>query len=63
MASTRRARGWFRAPARLPALRSRARTLRQGLVALALSTAAAFVAGLTLARITGTLAASPGCWS
>ena len=38
----------------------RRRTLRQGLVALALSTAAGFVAGLTLAHITGTLAALPG---
>jgi mgtE-like transporter len=40
--------------------RSETRTLRQGLVALVLSTAAGFVAGLTLAHITGTLAALPG---
>jgi mgtE-like transporter len=36
------------------------RTLRQGLVALVLSTAAAFVAGLTLGAITGTLNLLPG---
>jgi mgtE-like transporter len=36
------------------------RTLRQGLVALVLSTAAGFVAGLTLAHITGTLSQLPG---
>jgi mgtE-like transporter len=40
--------------------RSETRTLRQGLVALVISTAAGFVAGLTLAHITGTLAAFPG---
>lgn len=40
--------------------RSETRTLRQGLVALALSTAAGFVAGLTLAHLTGTLATFPG---
>ena len=40
--------------------RSETRTLRQGLVALVLSTAAGFVAGLTLAHLTGTLAALPG---
>src|SRR6478672_6040088 len=40
--------------------RSETRTLRQGLVALVISTAAGFVAGLTLAHITGTLAALPG---
>jgi mgtE-like transporter len=40
--------------------RSEIRTLRQGLVALILSTAAGFVAGLTLAHITGTLAELPG---
>ncbi|MEX0983702.1 MAG: magnesium transporter [Actinomycetota bacterium] len=40
--------------------RSERRTLRQGLVALALSTVAGFIAGLTLASITGTLAALPG---
>ena len=36
------------------------RTLRQGLVALVLSTAASFVAGLTLGAITDTLALLPG---
>ena len=40
--------------------RSETRTLRQGLAALVISTAAGFVAGLTLAHITGTLAALPG---
>ncbi len=40
--------------------RAEQRTLRQGLVALVLSTAAAFVAGLTLSHITGTLSALPG---
>jgi mgtE-like transporter len=41
-------------------LRAERRTLRQGFVALLLSTAAAFVAGLTLGSITGTLAELPG---
>ncbi len=41
-------------------LRSERRTLRQGSVALLLSTAAAFVAGLTLGHITGTLDRTPG---
>jgi mgtE-like transporter len=40
--------------------RAERRTLRQGLVALVLSTAASFVAGLTLAHINGTLASLPG---
>ena len=40
--------------------RSETRTIRQGLVALVLSTAAGFVAGLTLAHLTGTLASLPG---
>ena len=40
--------------------RSETRTLRQGLVALVLSTAAGFVAGLTLAHLTGTLTEFPG---
>jgi mgtE-like transporter len=40
--------------------RAERRTLRQGLVALVLSTAASFAAGLTLSRITGTLNALPG---
>jgi mgtE-like transporter len=40
--------------------RSERRTLRQGLVALALSTVAGFIAGLTLSSITGTLNALPG---
>lgn len=41
-------------------LRAERRTLRQGLVALVLSTAASFVAGLTLGAITGTLDLLPG---
>jgi mgtE-like transporter len=41
-------------------LRAERRTLRQGLVALTLSTFAGFVAGLTLAHITGTLEQLPG---
>jgi mgtE-like transporter len=41
-------------------LRAERRTLRQGLVALTLSTFAGFVAGLTLAHITGTLEELPG---
>jgi mgtE-like transporter len=40
--------------------RGEQRTLRQGLVALALSTLAGFVAGLVLAHITGTLERLPG---
>jgi mgtE-like transporter len=40
--------------------RAEQRTLRQGLVALALSTVAGFVAGLTLAGIGGTLEKLPG---
>lgn len=40
--------------------RTEQRTLRQGLVALTLSTAAGFVAGLTLAHITDTLSELPG---
>ena len=40
--------------------RAEQRTLRQGLAALALSTIAGFVAGLTLAHITGTLEELPG---
>ena len=40
--------------------RAEQRTLRQGLVALVLSTGASFVAGLTLSHITGTLTALPG---
>jgi mgtE-like transporter len=40
--------------------RTEQRTLRQGLVALTLSTAAGFVAGLTLAHITDTLDELPG---
>jgi mgtE-like transporter len=40
--------------------RAERRTLRQGLVALVLSAAASFVAGLTLAHITGTLSSLPG---
>src|SRR5262245_7148859 len=40
--------------------RSERRTLRQGLVALALSTLAGFVAGLTVAHLTEPLATFPG---
>ncbi len=40
--------------------RAEQRTLRQGLVALVLSTAAAFVAGIVLGSITGTLERLPG---
>jgi len=40
--------------------RTEQRTLRQGLVALAISTLAGFVAGLTLAHVTGTLEELPG---
>lgn len=40
--------------------RSETRTLRQGMVALTLSTIAGFGAGLTLAHLTGTLADLPG---
>ena len=40
--------------------RSETRTLRQGLVALTLSTVAGFGAGLTLAHLTGTLTDLPG---
>ena len=42
------------------ALRSERRTLRQGVVALGLSTAAGFAAGLTLSHITGSLERLPG---
>jgi mgtE-like transporter len=48
---TRRLLGYWRAERR---------TLRQGVVALLLSTCAGFVAGLTLASITGTLSQLPG---
>jgi len=41
-------------------LRAERRTLRQGLVALVLSTVASFVAGLTLGAITDTLSLLPG---
>ena len=40
--------------------RAEQRTLRQGLAALAISTLAGFVAGLTLAHVTGTLEELPG---
>jgi mgtE-like transporter len=50
-----------RRPERLFAFwRSERRTLRQGLVALTLSTAASFVAGLTLGHLTDTLGLLPG---
>ncbi len=62
MASTRHASRLVTRPARrlYRSWRAERRTLRQGLVALTLSTAASFVAGLTLASITGTLSALPG---
>jgi mgtE-like transporter len=49
-----------RTPRFLAALRSERRTLRQGAIALALSTVAGFVAGLTLSHIGGTLERLPG---
>lgn len=54
MANPRRATRMFRS------LRAERRTLRQGLVALVLSTVAGFVAGLTLSGIGDTLKALPG---
>jgi mgtE-like transporter len=62
MASTRRASRLVPRPARrlYRSWHAERRTLRQGLVALTLSTLASFVAGLTLASITGTLALLPG---
>jgi mgtE-like transporter len=54
MAIPRRAQRWYRT------LRAERRTLRQGLVAVALSTLAGFVAGLTLSGIGDTLATLPG---
>ena len=54
MAIPRRATRMFRS------LRAERRTLRQGLVALVLSTVAGFVAGLTLSGIGDTLTALPG---
>ena len=54
MAIPRRATRLFRS------LRAERRTLRQGLVALVLSTVAGFVAGLTLSGIGDTLQALPG---
>ena len=54
MAISRRATRLFRS------LRAERRTLRQGLVALVLSTVAAFIAGLTLSGIGDTLQALPG---
>ncbi|MGH2636581.1 MAG: hypothetical protein ACRDHU_10625, partial [Actinomycetota bacterium] len=50
----------LRAPRLWATLRAERRTLRQGLVALVLSTLAGFVAGLTLAHITGRLDRLPG---
>ena len=44
----------------LAALSTERRTLRQGVVALVFSTAAGFIAGLTLSHITGTLERLPG---
>jgi mgtE-like transporter len=54
MAISRRATRLFRS------LRAERRTLRQGLVALVLSTVAGFIAGLTLSGIGDTLQALPG---
>jgi mgtE-like transporter len=54
MALARRAPRWYRS------LLAERRTLRQGLVALVLSTVAGFVAGLTLAGIGDTLRELPG---
>jgi mgtE-like transporter len=54
MALARRAPRWYRS------LLAERRTLRQGLVALVLSTVAGFVAGLTLAGIGDTLRQLPG---
>ena len=54
MAIPRRATRLFRS------LRAERRTLRQGLVALVLSTVAGFIAGLTLSGIGDTLQALPG---
>ncbi len=60
MASLRRVRIPRRAKRLFGYWRAERRTLRQGLVALALSTLAGFVAGLTLQGIGGTLADLPG---
>jgi mgtE-like transporter len=60
MASIRRVRIPRRAKRLFGYWRAERRTLRQGLVALALSTLAGFVAGLTLQGIGGTLASLPG---
>ena len=62
MAATSRATRLVPRPARrlYRSWRAEKRTLRQGLVALTLSTAASFVAGLILASITHTLSALPG---
>ncbi|MGZ8579164.1 MAG: hypothetical protein ACXWWX_06500 [Actinomycetota bacterium] len=49
-----------RAQRLLGSWRSEQRTFRQGPVALVLSSLAGFVAGLTLAHLTGTLTALPG---
>jgi mgtE-like transporter len=59
MASTRRILS-RRAERFLRYWRVETRTLRQGAVALTISTAAGFVAGLTLAHLTGTLESLPG---
>jgi len=62
MAATSRATRLVPRPARrlYRSWRAEKRTLRQGLVALTLSTAASFVAGLILASITHTLSVLPG---
>jgi mgtE-like transporter len=60
MASVRRVGIPRRAKRLVGYWRAERRTLRQGLVALALSTLAGFVAGLTLQGIEGTLARLPG---
>ena len=60
MASVRRVGVPRRAKRLFGYWRAERRTLRQGLVALALSTIAGFIAGLTLQGIGGTLASLPG---
>ena len=49
-----------RQPRLIAVLRSERRTIRQGVAALVLSTAAGFVAGLILSHITGSLERLPG---
>jgi cation transporter-like permease len=49
-----------RQPRLVAVLRSERRTIRQGVAALVLSTAAGFVAGLILSQMTGSLERLPG---